>query len=321
MATMEYANGAPNYSNRDAGSNAASSRFIPEIWSTKLLTKFYETTVLSAISNTDYEGEIKSHGDKVLIRTVPDITINDYDRNQDLVYEFPESPSVELRIDQGKYFAFTADDVDAYQSDIALLDKWSTDASEQMKIAVDRDVLGSIYADVDADNTGANAGKLSQGINLGAPAAPVGLTKDNIIDYIVDLGTVLDEQDVPETDRWLILPSWANGMVKKSDLKDASLAGDNTSIVRNGRIGMIDRFTVYRSNLLAASSETVGSATVNASHILAGHKSGLTFASQMTNMETLRNPKKFGDLVRGLNIYGFEVVNGKSLAHLYAVKG
>ena len=34
----------------------------PEIWSGKLIEKFYAATVLSAISNTDYEGEIKSYG-------------------------------------------------------------------------------------------------------------------------------------------------------------------------------------------------------------------------------------------------------------------
>ena len=52
--------------------------FIPEIWSGKLIEKFYATTVLAAISNTDYEGEIKNQGDKVSIRTQPTITISDY---------------------------------------------------------------------------------------------------------------------------------------------------------------------------------------------------------------------------------------------------
>ena len=50
----------------------------PEIWSGKLIEKFYASTVLAAISNTDYEGEIKNKGDKVIIRTKPTITIKDY---------------------------------------------------------------------------------------------------------------------------------------------------------------------------------------------------------------------------------------------------
>jgi len=39
-----------------AGTPQYSGNFIPEIWSAKLLIKFYAATVLAAISNTDYEG-------------------------------------------------------------------------------------------------------------------------------------------------------------------------------------------------------------------------------------------------------------------------
>lgn len=318
MATMGIANGA-NYSNRTISGKTPNSRFIPEIWSTKLVTKFYESTVLAAIANTDYEGEITKDGDKVIIRTTPDISVNDYNKGMDLVYETPESPSVELLIDHGKYFAASLDDVDKVQSDLPLMDKWSTDAAEQMKIAIDRDVLGSIFADVDAANTGAAAGKVSGSYNLGATGAPVSLDKTNVIDYLVDLSSVLTEQDVPTTDRWVVIPDWMSNLIKKSDLKDASMTGDGKSILRNGRIGMIDNFTIYVSNLLAYTNE--GSAPVKkAAHVIAGHKSALTFASQMTEMESLRNPSRFGDLMRGLQVYGYELIKPEAAAHLYAVK-
>lgn len=310
-------NSGPNYSNRTVSALAPDSRFIPEIWSSKLVEKFYDSTVLAAISNTDYEGEIQEYGDKVVIRTRPDITINDYEKGMTLTYETPESTSTDLLIDKGKYFGFTADDVDRVQSDLALLDEWGTDASEQMKIQIDTDVLGAVYGSVAAENTGATAGKISGDINLGVAGTPLALTKDNILDTIVDMGTVLDEQNVPESGRWLILPAWACGLVKKSDLKDASLAGDGTSILRNGRMGMIDRFTLYHSNLLAKTTDGVDTVF----NIMAGHKSGLTFASQMTKMETLRNPNKFGDLVRGLQVYGYKVIKPESIVHLYAKKG
>lgn len=313
---IAIANG-PNYSNSTVSTIAPGSRFIPELWSSKLNVKFYESTVLSAISNTDYEGEISEYGDKVHIRTVASITIYDYEKGKDLTYDDPDSDSISLTIDKGKHFNFKCDDVDAHQSDLKLMNDWSNDASEQMKIAIDRDVLGDIYGSVHASNTGIAAGKISGDINLGAAGAPLTMTKANILDYIVDCGTVLDEQDVPESGRFLLLPAWACGMIKKSDLKDASLSGDNESIMRNGRMGMIDRFTLYSSNLLAYTDET-GS---NAFHMMAGHKSGLTFASQMTKMETLRNPNRFGDLTRGLNIFGYEVVKPESLVHLYGLKG
>src|SRR5690606_35786982 len=92
-------------------STAYSGTFIPEIWSGKLIEKFYASTVLAAISNTDYEGEIKGYGDKVIIRTKPTITINDYRADGALTFERPASNIVELLIDKGKYFATILDDV------------------------------------------------------------------------------------------------------------------------------------------------------------------------------------------------------------------
>jgi len=179
-------------------------------------------------------------------------------------------------------------------------------------------VLGSIYADVSPDNSGATAGVDSGDINLGTVSSPRTIDETNVITFLVELGLVLDEQDIVEEGRWVVLPSWLTAKIKTSDLKDASLAGDGTSMLRNGRIGMIDRFTVYRSNNVA--SETNGGST-KVWHVVAGHKAGLTFASQMNKMESMRNPNDFGDLVRGLQLFGFEVINDVALAHAVVAKG
>src|SRR5262249_33339059 len=164
--------------------------FIPEIWSGKLIEKFYAATVLSAIANTDYEGEIKNMGDTVHIRTKPTITINAYQVNQDLLVERPSSNIVDLTIDYAFYFNEALDDVMEMQSDINLLSLWSDDAAEQMKIKIDTTVLGIIDAGIVAENKGAAAGKISQNINLGATGAPLAVTPLNIVDTIVALGNV-----------------------------------------------------------------------------------------------------------------------------------
>jgi hypothetical protein len=304
---MNLAQGHPNYS----------GTFIPEIWSGKLVTKFYAATVFGDIANTDYEGEIKDMGDKVHIRTVPNIIIRDYAKGQNLQTQRPESPNVELNIDKAKYFQFVCDDIDKHQMDIKAMDKWGEDAGQQMKIVVDTGILGDIYADAASANKGAAAGVKSGSINLGAVGTPLAVDKTNVLDVLVDLGTAMDEQNLPESDRWIVIPAWMSGMIKKSDLKDASLTGDGESVLRNGRLGRIDRLTLYMSNNL--SSVTDGSYT--AYNIIAGHKSGLTFASQMTNMETLRAESTFGNIVRGLNVYGYQVVKPESIFHLYARKG
>lgn len=289
-----------------AGSPNYSGNFIPEIWSGKLVVNFYDATVLSAISNTDYEGEIRNQGDTVNIRTTPAIEIFEYKKGQTLKTTRPESPKIQLVIDKGEYFSCIEDDVDKIQSDIALMDQWSKDASERMKICVDKRVLGDIVGDIAATNRGAAAGRISQNINLGTSSAAVALTKDNVLDYIVDMGTVLDEANAPEDGRYMVIPAKLAGMIKKSDLRDASLAGDSTSILRNGRMGMIDRFTLYMSHNLPV--------TAGKYSIIAGHKMGLTFASQMTNMESLRSDSTFGTIVRGLQVYGYKVVKPEALA-------
>jgi hypothetical protein len=300
----------------DIASDSA-SKFIPQIWSGKLVEKFYAATVFGAIANTDYEGEISDKGDQVIIRTTPTMTIQDYEVGLGLTYETPISANTTLDINNGKYFAFAIDDVDSFQSDIDLMDDWSEDASEQMKIAVDSQVLANLYAGINASNKGIAAGVISSGVNLGTTGtngdAAVLIDKTNILDFIVDMGLVLDEQNVPETGRWLVMPAWMVSTIKKSDLKDASLAGDSTSIMRNGLVGMVDRFYIYLSNNIAGITE--GTATLY--QPICGHPAGLTFAAQMTKMENLPNPDTFGQLIRGLNVYGYKVIEGKYLAGAY----
>jgi len=287
--------------------------FIPEIWASKLIENFYDATVLSAISNTDYEGEIKQHGDKVNIRTTPELTIRSYEKGMKLMVERPDKPKVVLNIDQGEYFAAIEDDVDKTQSDINLMQNWSRDASEKMKIKIDSNVLTGMLPDISSQNMGATAGRISGNINLGAAGAALQVTKTNVLDYIVDAGLVLDEANSPESNRFMVIPAWMAALIKKSDLKDASLTGDGTSVLRNGRIGMIDRFTLYVSHNL----NRVTDGGNQCFSVIAGHKMGLTFASQMTEMETLRSESTFGSIIRGLQVYGYKVVKGEALAKLY----
>lgn len=287
--------------------------FIPEIWSAKLVENFYDATVLAAISNTDYEGEIKKYGDAVNIRTTPELTVRPYQKGMTLQVERPDKPKIQLLIDQGEYFSAIEDDVDKVQSDISLMDTWSRDASERMKLAIDPKVLTGILPDIATTNQGTAAGRISGTFNLGATGAPVQLTKANVLDYIVDHGTVLNEANAPESGRYMVIPAWMAGMIKKSDLKDASLSGDSTSILRNGRLGMIDNFTLYTSHNLNSVLDG-GNRCFN---IIAGHKMGLTFASQMVEMETLRAESTFGNIIRGLQVYGFKVVKGEALTRGY----
>lgn len=290
-----------------------SGKLIPQLWSRKTLERFYDATVLTQISTTDYEGEIKNFGDTVIINKIPDITISNYRMGDNLNVQRPAADTVSLLIDQGKYWNFIMDDVADAQAMINMIPKWAENASEQLKIVVDTDVLAYLVGKATAvTNRGATAGRISANINLGIAATPVAISKTNVIDYIVDLGTVMDEANVPETGRKLVIPAWMAGTIKKSDLKDASLTGDSVSIARNGRLGMIDRFEVYLSNLLPKTGAN--------HYVFAIHPKALTFATQLTKTETLRAESTFGTLMRGLLVYGRAVIQPDLLVEGVVVK-
>ena len=308
-----------------AGVNVSGS-FIPTLWSAKLNQKFYKSTVFGEIANTSYEGEISGLGDKVVINNRPDITISDYQVGTSLSYQVPAPSTVELPIDRAKYFAFQVNDVVEHQSQPKLMDMFSDDAAMQMKIAIDTSVLlgtatkQGIWNDVPAANQGATAGAISGGYNLGTATAPVILTANNVLATLTALAGVLDEQNIPETERWLLIDPLTRQILMQSNLAQAQFMGDDKSMVRNGKIGMIDRFTVYVTNNLpkaAATQDYFGAAAAGTAKrrlIMAGHKSAVTFASQMTKMETVRNPSDFGDYVRGLNVYGYKTIIPTGLA-------
>jgi hypothetical protein len=308
----------PIYPAGGTGNTLKATGFIPEIWSGKLVEKFYASTVLAAISNTDYEGEIKNQGDKVNIRTKPTININAYSSDGALSLQRPSGNIINLNIDKGYYFNTILDDVMDVQSDLNLLSMWSDDAAEQMKITIDSEVLTYVLHLADAANRGTTAGKISTSLNLGVSGAPLTLVgtsptagQVSILDCFLRLGQALDEQNIPETGRWIVMPAWAAAMLKNSDLRQAYLTGDSVSILRNGRLGMVDRFTLYISNLLPAG--VLGGLAAGENVFYAGHAHGLTFASQVAKVETLRSEQTFGTVLRGLQVYGRQVLDGKAL--------
>jgi hypothetical protein len=326
-STTTYPNppGTSSFVAAPSGNTLQNTGFIPEIWSGKLVEKFYASTVLAAISNTDYEGEIKNKGDRVKIRTKPTISIHDYTADSLLGLDRPTGGTVELYIGSGKYFSLILDDVMEIQSDLNILSMWSDDAAQQLKITVDRDVLqGLVNGAAATVNRGTAAGLISGSINLGATGSPLSVVGRNpgsgdveLLDVLMRLGQVLDEQNIPEEGRWVVLPAWAGRQIKQSELRQAYLSGDSVSMLRNGRLGMVDRFTIYVSNLLPNHNTDSTDFQSGEWPIYAGHAHGLTFASQISKVETLRSELTFGQILRGLQVYGYQIVDGKALAQAY----
>jgi hypothetical protein len=263
----------------------------------------------------------------VHIRTKPTITIRATSPTQRLELERPQGNKVVLNIDQGNYFNTILDDVMKVQSDISLMSMWSEDAAEQMKIVIDRAVLLGIKDQAAAANRGLTAGAITGMLNLGVTGTPLSVVSSltgagagdvEILTVMLRLGQALDEQNIPESGRWIIMPTWAATMVKRSELRQAYLSGDGVSMLRNGRLGMVDRFTLYTSNLIPFG--TAAGLAAGEFLIYAGQSHALTFATQMTEMETLRSELTFGQIMRGLQVYGYKVLDGTALAQAIVTK-
>jgi hypothetical protein len=307
-----------------------SGAFIPTLWSGKLLAKFYQNTILSEVTNTDYEGELKNQGDTVRIRLAPSISISDYTVGQSLTYEVPTPIFQDMQVNKGKYFGVQVNDVLAYQSDIALMNMFTEDAAKQLKIAIENEVFFNSFVTQGpaAANAGATAGKISAAYNLGTDTTPIDqATPENVLKCILRMATVLDEQNVPEDGRFLIISPYDRQLLMQSSIAQAYFTGDQSSTIRTGKVGMLDRFSVYVSNLLprgeaakalvaGLSATSTGGAVTNAKArrtMIAGTKAATSFAMTINKTEPLRNQTDFGDIVRGLAVYGRKVTKPEAL--------
>ncbi len=290
-----------------------SGTFIPEVWSGRLLEEYYRTTVFSAIANTSYENEIKDQGDTVHIRTVPHHIVHDYTKGQTLEIDTLFSPLVDLLIDQGKYFSFIVDSVDKIQSDMDLMGDWAVGASKDLKVVVDNQILAYIPGEVSSTNKGITAGAVSD-YNLGTTGSPVGITASNVVQKFTQMATVLDESNIPDEDRWIVIPPWLANAIMNSDLKNAMFAGTEKSIlIKQGLIGEIAGLKIFRSNNLTPITDGADTTW----NIVAGHKSALTFASQITDTRSMTDAKVYGTILQSFMVYGRKVVKDDAVTLLY----
>lgn len=259
------------------------------IYSKKLNAKFYANTSLMETCNTDWEGEIAGEGSKVVIRSRPDIAINDYSGS--VSYQGIEPGKIELPIDQAKYYAFVDDYIQSLQSNIKEVDESTLDASEKMKIHVETDIHAVMAA--------------GAGLTVGDTTNGDVVDKSNVADFLVSLRDELSRNNVPTLGRWVKLPVHLCGAIMLSDLFQADKSGAGNSPLLTGKMGTYAGFTIYESNTLPSAG---GKTTV-----LAGTKHACAFASQFVNHESLTLQDQFGVGHRGLKVYGRKVVKPDAL--------
>lgn len=274
----------------------ALTNFLPEVWSKKLLKIFNKTVVMANLVNRDFEGEIQSAGDVVHVRTFGDVTINNYTRDMTISFQALTDPMMDLLIDQQKYFAFKVDDLDKAQSNIDILEGYAGRAAIAIRDVVDSRLIGH-YTDVDAGNV------------IGTDGAPIALTKDNIYGYITQLSEKLDNSNAPQEGRNLVItPKFKTLLLQSTEFTRATSLGDN--VIQNGYIGNVAGFAVHVTTNNPAVSGVV--------NLLAFTGDFISFASQVSKIETVRPYNMFADAVKGLYLYGSKVMIPKAGAVLKA---
>ena len=307
-----------NFANSVSGQT--NSFFLPKVYSKQVLNFFRKASVIEAITNTDYAGEIAAFGDSVRIIKEPEITVYQYERGQDVTQTKLTDQEVTLVVDTANAFKFIVDDIETNMSHVNFRDVATSSAAYSLRDAFDQGVLASMFAGVSSSGPdhviGADAAAGTGGV--AETTASVDLlgsdgTGVDAIDLMARMARLLDDQNIPEEGRWFVAPPSFYEELSQSGSKLLSVdfnAGQGS--IRNGLVssGKLRGFEMYKSNNIAATSTASGK-------VMAGHMSSTATAQTITSTEVLRDPDSFGDMVRGLHVYGAKVLRPEAMVSAF----
>jgi hypothetical protein len=273
--------------------------FIPEVWAATLLESLKKLLVYGqpSVANRDYEGDIANYGDTVRITSISRPTIGNYVKGSTVIV--PEQLTDAQRalvIDQSKYFAFEVDDIDMRQavSGGALMDGAATEAAYGLRDVGDQ-FLAAFYTGVQSAN---NLGTISV-----TDAAPL----DAYDKVLVPLKVALDNANVPDSNRYVVVPPWFHGrLLRDNRFVNAEKSG-TTDALRNGFIGRATGFDILVSN-------NTPNPTGDDYVIQAGYPGALSFAEQINKVEAYRPQDSFSDALQGLHLYGGKLIRPDGIA-------
>tara|TARA_B110000483_G_scaffold102928_1_gene125699 strand:+ start:1536 stop:2525 length:990 start_codon:yes stop_codon:yes gene_type:complete len=307
-----------NFGNSVTGQT--NSFFLPKIYSKKVLNFFRKASVVEAITNTDYSGEINAYGDSVKIIKEPVITVYQYERGADVTKTALTDQETSLVVDTANAFKFIVDDIETSMSHVNFKEVAASSAAYALRDAFDEGVIATMFAGVSASSPNHILGSdsatdLAAGTFDGTGNLDVGFGTDehDPLDIMAYMARLLDEQDIPEEGRWFLAPPSFYEQLGQSSSKLMSVdfnAGQGS--IRNGLVssGKLRGFDMYKSNNVATPSNAAGK-------ILGGHMSSTATAQTITSTEVLRDPDSFGDICRGLHVYGSKVLRPEAMVSAF----
>ena len=307
-----------NFANSVSGQT--NSFFLPKVYSKQVLNFFRKASVVEAITNTDYAGEIAAFGDTVRIIKEPVITVDQYERGQDITTTKLTDQEITLIVDIANAFKFIVDDIETNMSHVNFREVATSSAAYSLRDAFDQGVLATMFAGVSSSSPDHvlgtdNATDLAAGTFDGTGNLDIGFAsgEHDPIDVMARMARLLDEQNIPEEGRWVVANPEFYEQLAQSSSKLLSVdfnAGQGS--IRNGLVssGKLRGFDMYKSNNIAATTNAAGKC-------LAGHMSSTATAQTITSTEVLRDPSSFGDIVRGLHVYGAKVLRPEGLVSAF----
>ena len=294
--------------------NLPSGNFTPEIFSQKVLKFFRRASVAEDITNTDYAGEIENFGDTVRIIKEPTITVSSYARGSVVNPQDLADDQITMVVDQANAFAFKIDDIEERQSHVNFEALATSSGAYSLKRKYDANILQNM-----ADNAG------NTGTSVGTAASPIDITgsgnEDAAVNLLMTMARILDDQTVPEENRWFVAPPifYENAFKAGAKFAEVQVTGDGTTPLRNGLVmaGNIAGFNCYKSTALNNSGTDVvtinSQDTTNDFVVLAGHMSSTATASHIAKTEVVRSTETFSDIVRGLHVFGRKVIRPEAI--------
>ena len=265
----------------------AIDNFIPEVWAAGVTQSFIANQQVIPTLNTQYSG-VATRGNTVHIINATTPTITDYAAaGRTITAEALADTEVQLLIDQEKAFSVNVDDVDRVQA-AGEFNAWTEAAGRALAEDAETYVLSQMLS----GSTDANSGGTVVDSAADAKAAIRAIRKS------------LTESKVPGSNRFVVVnPDMADLLLQ--DLSDVSVAGSSSEL-RDGAILRLYGMDVFESPLITIGGEARPAA-------IGYHQDMVAFVNQVENVESLRNPTKFADIVRGLNVYGAKVIKSEAV--------
>ena len=295
------------FSKVSGNNNLPNGNFSPIIYSQKVQKFFRTASVVEAITNTDYAGEIENFGDTVNIIKEPTISVSAYSRGAVVDTQDIVDDQIQLVVDQANAFSFKVDDIEERHSHVNFESIATSSGAYALKNAYDQNVIAAMVAGPSSSSPdhvlGADSGS-GQDQDVGFGSSEV-----DPVDTISKHNRLLNAADVPEENRWFLAgPEFVEQLGQANSKLMSDTTGDAKPL-RNGKVidGKIMNMDVYMTNNFAASS------TSNFFKVLGGHMSSTATANHIAKIEVIRHPESFSDVVRGLHVFGRKVLRDNAL--------